>query len=204
MIDNSIHLPILHRNFFEDEDDKTYIKILNKEIDRLIDLNDDCWGRLDTKDDTWCSYRINKDILFNNDIFEAVSYKLKDAILQYTMGVRSDTQRHQVHLVDSCVFSSRSNPYPDFKSDDSQHFRGILFLQAEKTAGNVIIKNPFIPPRIKFHHTGDGPFREYFVSSNKTGDLMIFPSHVEWRMADFTNDDGSKDLRFVTFNVTVA
>jgi len=198
MIDTSLHIPIHHQNYFEEENEK-YLNVLNKEVDRLISLNDDCWGRLDTKEDTWSSYPINKDILFNNDIFDALSVKLKDTILQYAMALRADTLRHQVHLMDSSIYVCRSNPKSDFTTDDSQHFIGYLFLKANKVEGNVIIKNPFAFPN-RFHHTGESPLREYLIKPVTSGDLLIVPSHIEHKMADF--EDG--DLRYVRFNITVA
>jgi len=199
MIDNSLNVPIMHQNFFND-DDTNYIKILNKEVDRLMQLNDDCWGRLDTNDDTWSSYPINKDILFNNDIFDILSNKVKDTILQYAMGVRADTQRHQVHLMDSSIYVYGSNPKKDFVSEDSQHFTGYIFLSAEGHAGNLIIKNP-IAPKKRFYHNGDSPLREYFIKQVNTGDLVILPSHIEHKMSDFSEES---ELRTVEFSVTVA
>jgi len=200
MIDNSLHIPIMHQNFFSDDDNTNYLKVLNKEVDRLVELNDDCWGRFDSPNDTWSSYSINKDILFNNDIFDTISNDIKDAILQYTMGVRADTQRHQVHLMDSMVKLSKSNPKKDFVSDDSQHFVGYVFLASEGHAGNLIIRNPLAPKK-RFHHNGDSPFREYFIKQVTSGDLVILPSHIEHKMSDFSNDS---EFRFVEFGVTVA
>jgi len=199
MIDNSLNVPIMHQNFFGD-DDTNYLKILNKEVDRLMDLNDDCWGRLDTADDTWSSYPINKDILFNNDIFDMLSNKVKDTILQYAMGVRADTQRHQVHLMDSSIYVCKTNPKSNFVSDDTQHFTGYVFLSAEGHAGNLIIKNPIAPVK-RFHHNGDSPLREYFIKQVNSGDLVILPSHIEHKMSDFGDTD---ELRTVEFGVSVA
>jgi len=200
MIDNSLHMPIMHQNFFNDGDNTSYLTILKKEVDRLVELNDDCWGRLDSPNDTWSSYSINKDILFNNEIFDTISDKVKDAILQYAMGVRADTQRHQVHLMDSMIKVSKSNPKKDFGSDDSQHFTGYVFLASEEHAGNLIIRNP-IAPKKRFHHNGDSPLREYLIKQVISGDLVILPSHIEHKMSDFSN---KSELKFVEFGVTVA
>jgi len=199
MIDNSLNIPIFHSSYFEN-DRENYVDILNKEVDRLIELNSDCWGRLGTSDDTWSSSPINKDILFNNEIFDAVSNRLKDTILQYAIGVRADTQRHQVHLMDSSIYAYGSNPKKNFVSDDSQHFIGYLFLRANGPAGNLIIKNPASPKKT-FHHNGDSPLREYCIKQVKTGDLVILPSHIEHKMDDYSEDD---ELRTVEFSITVA
>jgi len=200
MIDNSLHMPITHQNFFSDDDITNYLTVLNKEVDRLVELNDDCWGRLDSPNDTWSSYPINKDILFNNEIFDAMSDKVKNAILQYAMGVRVNTQRHQVHLMDSMIKVSKSNPKKDFVSDDCQHFTGYVFLAAEGHAGNLIIRNP-IAPKKRFHHNGDSPLREYLIKQVTSGDLVILPSHIEHKMSDFSHE---AELRFIEFGVTAA
>lgn len=189
----------MHQSFLGD-DDTNYIEILNKEVERLIDLNDDCWGRLNHPKDTWSSYAINKDILFNNSVFDTVSGKVKDIILQYTMGVRADVQRHQVHLMDSSVQVSKSNPKKEFKLDDSQHFVGYVFLAAEGHAGNIIVRNPIAPKRI-FHHNGDSPLRQYLIKEIAVGDIVIIPSNIEHKMSDFSNDS---ELRFIEFGVVVA
>jgi len=199
MIDNSLNVPIFHSSYF-DNDRENYIDILNKEVDRLMELNSDCWGRLGTSDDTWSSSPINKDILFNNEIFNSVSYRLKDTILQYTLGVRADTQRHQVHLMDSSIYVYKSNPRTDFVFEDTQHFTGYLFLKANGTAGNLIIKNPNAPKK-RFYHNGDSPLREYYVKQITTGDLVILPSHIEHKMSDYNEDT---ELRTVEFSITVA
>jgi hypothetical protein len=198
MIDNSLNVPIFHSHYFEN--DKKYLTILNKEVDHLVESNDDCWGRLDTSDDTWSSYAINKDILFNNEIFDVISNKLKDTILQYAMSLRTDTLRHQVHLMDSSIYVSKSNPKKQFESNDSQHFTGHFFLKADDLAGNIIIKNP-IAPKNTFRHTGESPLREYYIKEINTGDLIIFPSHIEYKMTDF---DKNNELRMITFGITVA
>jgi len=200
MIDNSLHVPVMHQNFFNDDDDASYLTVVQKEIDRLIELNDDCWGRLDNADHVWSSYAINKDILFNNEIFDKISNKVKDAILQYAMGVRANTQQHQVHLMDSSICVSKFNPKDDFRSDNSQHFTGYVFLTAEGHAGNLIIRNP-IAPKKRFHHNGDSPFRDYIIKQVTSGDLVILPSHIEHKMVDFSVES---ELRFVEFSVTVA
>jgi len=200
MIDNSLHMPIMHQNFFGDNDNTNYLMILNKEVDRLVELNDDCWGRLDSPNDTWSSYSINKDILFNNEIFDTISNDVKNAILQYAMGVRADTQRHQVHLMDSSVQLSKSNPKKEFDSNVSQHFTGYVFLVAEGHAGNLLIRNP-IAPKKRFHHNGDSPLREYLIKQVTSGDLVILPSHIEHKMSDFSDES---ELRLVEFGVTVA
>lgn len=199
MIDNSLNVPIFHTPYFEN-DENNYINILNKEIDRLMELNDDCWGRLDTKNDAWSSCAINKDILFNNEVFDPISYRLKDTILQYAIGVRVDSQRHQIHLMDSAIYVYGSNPKSDFTSSDCQHFTGYLFLKAEKSAGNLIIRNP-VAPNKKFHHNGDSPLREYYIKQVNTGDLLILPSHIEHKMADYSE---TNELRIIEFSITVA
>lgn len=190
----------MHLNYFSDNDDTNYLTVINKEVDRLIELNDHCWGRLDNADDTWSSYTINKDILFNNDVFDDISNKVKSTILQYAMGVRADTQRHQVHLMDSSVQVSKSNPKKDFGSNDSQHFTGYVFLAAEGHGGNLIIRNPFAPTK-RLHHNGDSPLREYLIKQVTSGDLVILPSHIDHKMSDFS---GESDLRFIEFSVTIA
>lgn len=201
MIDNSLNIPIFHSSYLHnDNDDENQIDILNKEIDRLIQLNNDCWGKLGTSDNTWSSYVINKDILFNNNVFDFVSNKLKNTILQYAMGLRADTQRHQVHLMDSSIYVYGSNPRIDFVSDESQHFKGYLFLKADGPAGNLIIKNPAAPKK-RFHHNGDSPLREYYIKQVSTGDLVILPSHIEHKMSDYSEDN---ELRTVEFGITVA
>lgn len=199
MIDTSLNIPIFHSSYFDDDDDN-HITVLNKEIDRLIDHNNDCWGRLNTSNDTWSSYPINKDVLFNNDIFYDISKRLKDTILQYMIGVRADTQRHQVHLNDSSIYVYNSNRNNIFFKDESQHFTGYLFLKAEKTSGNLIIKNPIAPKRT-FHHNGDSPLREYYIKQVNTGDLILLPSHIERKMSDHSKDT---QLRTVEFGITVA
>lgn len=201
MIDNSLNIPVLHQECFSVEDNN-YITVLNKEVERLMELNPDCWGKLNTSDDTWSTYPINKDILFNNEIFDQVSIKIKDIILQYAMSVKADTQRHQVHLLDSTIYVSHSNLKPYFKSDDSQHFVGYLFLHAENSAGNIIIKNPLAPKR-HFHHNGGSPLQEYFIRETSTGDVVILPSHIEHKMSDFSKKT-SNELRVVEFGITVA
>lgn len=199
MIDNSLNVPIFHVSYFEN-DRENHINILNKEVDRLMELNPDCWGWLGTSDTTWSTAPINKDILFNNEIFDTVSNRLKDTILQYGMSVRADTQRHQVHLMDSSIYVYGSNPRSDFVSDDSQHFTGYLFLMADGPAGNMIIKNPTAPKKT-FYHNGDSPLREYYIKQVKTGDLMILPSHIEHKMTGYSEDN---KLRTVEFGITVA
>jgi len=199
MIDNSLHVPILHRYFFNEEDN-SYINVLNKEIDRLMDLNGDCWGRLDTENDTWSSYPINKDILFNNPVFDDASNGVKDIINQYAMSVRADTQRHQIHMIDSSIYVCGSNPKKQYTFDDSQHFVGYIFLKAEEQSGNLIIRNPVAPKR-RLHHNGDSPLREYFIKQVNTGDIVILPSHIEHKMTDFSENS---ELRFVKFGITVA
>lgn len=198
MIDNSLNIPLFHSSYFSD-DETDHIGTLNAEIDRLMELNNDCWGRLNTSDDTWSSYSINKDILFNNDVFDPISNRLKDTILQYAMGVRIDTQRHQVHLMDSAIYVCRSNPKRDYVSDDSQHFTGYLFLNADGPAGNLIINNPLAPKR-RIHHNGDSPLREYYMKQVNTGDLIILPSHIPHKMMDYNNTE----LRTIEFGITVA
>ena len=47
MIDNSLNIPILHKECFS-ENGKNHIKILNKEVERIIEINPDCWGYLTT------------------------------------------------------------------------------------------------------------------------------------------------------------
>jgi len=200
MIDTSLHVPIMHQNIFSDDDNTNYLITLNKEIDHLIKLNANCWGKLDSPQDTWNSYSINKDILFNNDVFDEISNKVKDIILQYAMGVRADTQRHQVHLMDSSIQLSKSNPKKDFDSDNSQHFTGYVFLSSEGHAGNIIVRNP-IAPKKRFHHNGDSPLRDYLIKQVTSGDLVILPSHIEHKMSDFSDEF---ELRFIGFGVTVA
>lgn len=199
MIDNSLSLPIFHKSLLESYD-KTHFTVLNKEVERLMSVNKDCWGRLDTNEDTWSSYPLNKDILFNNDIFNDISSCIREHILQYAMGVRADTQSHQVHLMDSSIYVCKSNPRREFSCDLSQHFIGYLFLQAEGNAGNIIIKNPFAPKK-KFFHDGSSPLREYLIKHIDTADLLILPSHVEHKMSDFMDNE---ELRTIQFSLTVA
>lgn len=125
----------------------------------------------------------NQNILLEPE-FAEIKYHVDTAMKDYTYNVLQIDSEITLNLVCSWVVVGGPNSMTPKHIHQNSIFSGIFYIKSEQGAGDLILTTPkssttFLPPVISPKMTGINIFNtKTWHITPKTGDIVIFPSHV--------------------------
>ena len=193
------NLPIYHSNVISDP---LVIHQYEKTSEKLLEDNPDGWGFAWAKYcNSWNSLSVEQDIIFTTDYFPGLGDKIDEGIRSYTDQLGNNRDKLPLDECVSWINATTKYKFQERHTHEPCILSGCFYITEYENQGNINFVNPLVYKGLskqKDSISKRSLVSDYMLITPKSGDLIIFPSHIE----HFVDQNMSDNTRFsVCFNI---